>query len=170
MGVFLQICCIFSEHLFLRATLEGCFCSNNWINNTRAKTKFLRRMQTWVWSNLFITLLLKDTLNVFDDFKNKQSILWSNMFWYVKVCIFWKCIQYTMHWSKTQMLKKFPSEKINGTKNAILFSLASSKSSQFYFNLRFLHELSHKARFVSFLLNFIFLFNKVHGLFGFKML
>ena len=28
MGVLLQICCIFSEHLILRTTLEGCFCLN----------------------------------------------------------------------------------------------------------------------------------------------
>ena len=26
MGVLLSICCIFSEHFFLRTTLEGCFC------------------------------------------------------------------------------------------------------------------------------------------------
>ena len=26
--------------------------------------------------------------------KTKKSI-WSNVFWYVKICIFWKCIQYT---------------------------------------------------------------------------
>ena len=26
MGVLLQICCIFSQHLFLRTPLEGCFC------------------------------------------------------------------------------------------------------------------------------------------------
>ena len=28
MGVLLQICCIFSEHLFLRTPLDGCFCSS----------------------------------------------------------------------------------------------------------------------------------------------
>ena len=38
---------------------------------------------------------------------NKSA--WSNVFWYVKVCIFWKCIQYTIHWDKTQILKKRPS-------------------------------------------------------------
>ena len=26
MGIFVQICCIFSEHLFLKTPLEGCFC------------------------------------------------------------------------------------------------------------------------------------------------
>ena len=28
MGVLLQICCIFSEHLFLRTPLDGCFCTS----------------------------------------------------------------------------------------------------------------------------------------------
>ena len=52
---------------------------------------------------------------------NKHKSVWSNVLWYVKVCIFWKCIQYTIHWDETQMLKKFPSIKIIGTKNALFF-------------------------------------------------
>ena len=36
------------------------------------------------------------------------------------------------------MLKKFPSDKINGTKNALFFHT-------FTFNLRFLFELKHKV-------------------------
>ena len=48
----------------------------------------------------------KDTLKAFDIFKNKQKIVWSNFFWYVKVCIFRKSIQYTTDWDKKQMLKK----------------------------------------------------------------
>ena len=48
----------------------------------------------------------KDILKVFHDFENKQKGVWSNVFWYVKACIFWKCVQYTIHWDKTQMLKK----------------------------------------------------------------
>ena len=35
----------------------------------------------------------KDTLKAFDDFKNKQQKLWSNVFRYAKVYIFWKLIQ-----------------------------------------------------------------------------
>ena len=57
----------------------------------------------------------------FDGFNNKPKSVWSNAFWYVKVCIFWKCIQYTIHWDKTQMLEKFPLEKINCVKNALFF-------------------------------------------------
>ena len=38
-----------------------------------------------------------------------------------------------MHLDKTQMLDKFPLDKINVTKNAVFFSFTSSSSSQFYF-------------------------------------
>ena len=37
--------------------------------------------------------------------------VWSNVFWNLKVGIFWKCIQYTIHWDKTQMLKNFLRSK-----------------------------------------------------------
>ena len=30
-GVFIKICCIYSEQLFLRTPLDGCFCNLNWI-------------------------------------------------------------------------------------------------------------------------------------------
>ena len=44
------------------------------------------------------------------------------------------------------MLKRIPSDKINGTKNA-LFSLSrASAHHSFTFNLRFLYELEHKVR------------------------
>ena len=78
------------------------------------------------------------------------------------------------------MLKKFPSDKINGTKNALCFISRATTRHTFTFNLRFLNEMKHKVRLskteceifhfgsVSFLLKFIFLFNKMHGLFGFK--
>ena len=62
---------------------------------------------------MLCTLMFKDTLKAFHDFKNKQKRVWDNVFWSVKVCIFWKCIQYTIHWDETQMLNKFPSDKIN---------------------------------------------------------
>ena len=88
---------------------------------------------------IFVTLfsnsssvLLKDTLKAFDDFKNKQKNVWNNVFWYVKVYIFWKCIQYTTHWHKTQILKNFLRAK-KQYKNCPLFSFASPNSSQFYF-------------------------------------
>ena len=64
--------------------------------------------QSW-----YSLLSLKDTLKAFDDFKNKQKSVWSNVFWYVKVYVFWKFIQYTIHWVNKQTLEKFPSDKIN---------------------------------------------------------
>ena len=39
------------------------------------------------------------------------------------------CIQYAVQWDKTQILKKFPSDKINGYKKCLFFSFASSNSS-----------------------------------------
>ena len=68
----------------------------------------------WYISVLFEEFLLhkeinysiKDTLKAFNGFKNKQKNVWSNVFWYVKVYIFWICIQYIeIRWDKTQMLK-----------------------------------------------------------------
>ena len=60
--------------------------------------------------------------------------VWSNVFWYVKVCIFLKCIQYTIRWDKTQMFKKLPSAKINGTKNALFFLSRNPAHHSFTFN------------------------------------
>ena len=76
--------------------------------------------------------------------KTSNKSVWSNVFWYVKVCIFWKCTQHIIHWDKTQTLKSFPSDKINCTKNVLFF--ARSNLSQFYCNLRFLYEQKHKVR------------------------
>ena len=43
------------------------------------------------------------------------------------------------------MLKKFPSDKINGTKNALFFLSQAQTHHSFTFNLRFLYELKHKV-------------------------
>ena len=44
------------------------------------------------------------------------------------------------------MLKKFPSDKINGTKNALFFLSRAPSHYSFTFDLRFLYELKHKVR------------------------
>ena len=44
------------------------------------------------------------------------------------------------------MLKKFPSDKINGTKNALFFLSRAPTHHSFTFNLQFLYELKHKVR------------------------
>ena len=111
-----------------------------------------RRLHFFFWQKIDNSLYfclkktLKDTLKTFDDFKNKQKSVWSNTFWYAKACIFWKCIQYTIFWDKTQMLKKIPSDKINGTKNTLLFLSRAPPHHSFTCDLWFLHELKHKVR------------------------
>ena len=111
--------------------------------------------------------------------KRSNKSVWSNVFWYVKVDVFSKIYSiYTIYWDKTQTLKTFPSDKIIVTKNALCLRALTHHS--FTFNLRFSYELKRKVRLskvyvgfsvfnsVSFLLKFIFLFNKNHGLFDFK--
>ena len=80
-----------------------------------------------------------DTPKALGDFKDKQKSAWSNVFWYINVRLFFKFIQYTIHWDKTQMLEQFPLDKINSTKNALLIH-------SFNFNLWFLYELKHEVR------------------------
>ena len=66
------------------------------------------------------------------------------------------------------MLKKIPLDKINGTNNARFFLSRTPTYHSFTFNLQFLYECKRKVHSVSFLLKFILLFNKMHGLFDFK--
>ena len=124
-----------------------------------------------------LTNPIKDALKAFDDFKNKQKSVWSNVFWYVKVCIFWKCIQYTIYWDKTQMLKKFPSDKMKGTKNRelqLIIVLLLICDSYMSWSTRFVSPKLCLGFSIfdsfSFLLKIIFLFNKMHGFFEFKRL
>ena len=73
MGGLLQICCIFSEHLFLRTRLDGCFCSykNTWIvfqNNENytvsssekryCNATVLLQFRPWIGISLFTLNLL----------------------------------------------------------------------------------------------------------------
>ena len=111
--------------------------------------------------------VVQDTLKILSDFKNKHQSVWSNVFWYVKICVFWMSIQYTIHWDKTQMLKKFLSDKINGTKNALFFLWQAPTHSSFTFDLWFSYELNHKLRlsktvFAIFHFWFHFIFIKVY--------
>ena len=84
------------------------------------------------------------------------------------------------------MLKKFPSEEMNGTKN--VRSFVSGAPTSFYWtsqsfslNFQFLYKLKQQVRllkivfeifhfqFLVFLLKFLFLFNKMHELFEEKI-
>ena len=64
---------------------------------------------------------IKDKLKAFNDFKSKQKICNEVMLFDIKVYIFWKFIQCTIRWDKTEMLNEFPTVKINVTKNALFF-------------------------------------------------
>ena len=44
------------------------------------------------------------------------------------------------------MLKKFPSDKTNGTKNVLFFLSQAPTNHSFTFNLRLQYELKHKVR------------------------
>ena len=86
--------------------------------------------------------LIKDTLKVYEDFKTHQKIVSSNIFWYVKVCIFLIKVYsvHSVHWNKTPILKNFRLEKNEGTKDSYFFS-ELQVITVFTFNLRFLYEL-----------------------------
>ena len=64
------------------------------------------------------------------------------------------------------MLKNFPSDKINGTKNVLFFLSRAQTHHSFTFNLRFLYELKRKVRLSNtvcgiFHLQFCFVYIKV---------
>ena len=61
------------------------------------------------------------------------------------------------------MLKKFPSDKINSTRNSLLFLSRAPTHHSFTFKSRFLYELKRKVSFSK-----TDPFNKMHGLFDFK--
>ena len=76
----------------------------------------------------------------------RNKSVWSNVFWYLKVCIFWKFnIKYPIHGDKIPILRKFPSDTINVTKNVLFFLSGAPTRHSFTFHLRFLYERKHKA-------------------------
>ena len=88
--------------------------------------------------------VLKATLKTFDE---SSKSVWSILFWYVKVCIFWKCIQYTIYCSKTKILKKIPLGQNKWYKNfPSFFFLRAPTYHNLTFNLQFLFELKNKVR------------------------
>ena len=84
-----------------------------------------------------------------------------------KVYIFWKFVHYTIHWHETQMLKAFPLDKINGTKNAFFFLSRTPADHRFTFNLWFLYGLKYKVC-LSKNVRFRFVFIKVSIFFSIK--
>ena len=76
--------------------------------------------------------------------ETSNKSVWSNFFWHVKVWVYSENIFNTLYMKVKQILKKFPSDKINDTKNALFFVSRASAHHNFIFNLRFLYELKHK--------------------------
>ena len=134
----------------------------------------------WVTKSYVKRLILRIHWRLLKILKTSENVYEVHFYWYIKVYIFWNCIQYITHWDKTQILKKLPSDEINGTKNALSFLSRSPTHHNFILNLRFSYGLNTRfislklcvgffiSDSVSFLLKFIFLFNKMHGLFNFK--
>ena len=107
-------------------------------------------MRIYFW-NLFsmkvliITLLrIHWRLLTILEISNKR--VWSDVFWYLKVCIFSKCIHYTIHWKKTQIWKKILFGQNKRYKKFPLFISRAPAHHGFTFNLWFLYELKHKVR------------------------
>ena len=73
-------------------------------------------------------------------------------------------------WDIKQILKKFPPDKINDTKNTLFFLSRAPTYHSFTFYLRFLHELKYMVHLDSnlFLLKFIFLSTKYKDLLTLK--
>ena len=106
--------------------------------------------------------------------ETSNKSVWSNVSWYVEVCIFWKCVQYTIDWYTIQI----PFGQNKRYERSLFWELELITVllliCDFY--------MSWSAKFVSlklcvwfsifdsvlFLLKFIFLFNKMHGLYDFK--
>ena len=144
-----------------------------------------RYMQVWelfwesnIFNNILTWRLKAKHWRLPTNFNNQKNSVWNNVFWHIKMCIFWKCIQYSIHWDKTRISKKNSLRQNKRYKKALLFLLCVPTHYSFPFNLRFLYELKHKLRLFnvefsifdsfSFLLKFIFLLNKMHGLFDVK--
>ena len=115
----------------------------------------------WYW--------LKDTLKAFNDFKKKQQKCkkWCFLICKSKCILKVYSIQKTIHWDRIQILKKFLSDKINGTINALFFLSQAPTHHSFTFNFPFLYELKHKVRLSKtgceiFYFRFLFDFIKVY--------
>ena len=89
-------------------------------------------------------LCFKDILKAFDDFKNSKKVCEVMSFDTWKFAYSLR-IQYIIHWDKTQMLKKFSSIKIKGTKNALFFVSRTPTHHSFTFSLRLLYKLKYKV-------------------------
>ena len=159
-----------------------CFISMYSVLNTLSEYIYLFLKSSKALSVSLITQMynLRILWRLLTILKASNKSAWNNIFWYVKVSIFWNCIQHTIHWDKTQMLKQLPSDKRNGTKNALFFLSRASTHYSFALNFWFSYKLKYKvclSKTVCGIFHFWFCFvfikvnillNKMHGLFDFK--
>ena len=108
------------------------------------ETQIFRYLILWTCRRFVDTK--KDTLKAFNNFKNKQHKCMKNVFWYGTVCIFWNCIQQTIHWDETQILKKSSFRQNKQYRCALFFFSQVPIYHIFTFNLRLLYELNHRVR------------------------
>ena len=143
----LQICISINYNLFLTSCVLRPAHMASFVN-----LFFFSRKETLIFWNITLgySYNLQSDLRIHwrlsTILKTSNKSVWRNAFWYVKVCIFWKCMQYTMYWNKAKMLKKVPLDKINGKKDALFFLSRAPSHHSFTFNLRFLYELKLKIR------------------------
>ena len=88
-------------------------------------------------------LKFKDILKAFNDFVSKQKNVWSNVFWYAKVCEYFEIVFNMLYIEiKLKCLKKFPQTKKKMVQKNVLFFLSWAQAlHSFTFNLWFLYEL-----------------------------
>ena len=99
------------------------------------------------FANVYWPDSLKDTLNAFNDFKNKQKNVWSNAFWYVEICRFCIYVFNTLYIEiKHKCQKNSFGENKRYKKCPFFFFLQAPTHHSFGFNLRFLYELKYKIR------------------------
>ena len=113
---------------------------------------FLTPVLIHTFQNMSTILLprIKDTLNAFDDFKNKQQKCMKKCFLickdiYIYIYMSWKFLQYVIHCVKTQILKKNYFGKNKRCKKCTLFFFRELELISFAFNSQFLYDLMLKV-------------------------
>ena len=89
----------------------GNFSKNLDSNNLRCTCNITSNTENCSTSIPYFFIFLQGCTKGFSQFEVMQhKSIWNNAFWYAKVYIFWKFIQYPMHWDKIHV-KKIPSDK-----------------------------------------------------------
>ena len=123
----------------------GNFSKNLDSNNLRCTCNITSNTENCSTSIPYFFIFLQGCTKGFSQFEVMQhKSIWNNAFWYAKVYIFWKFIQYPMHWDKIHVKKNSFRQK-NPSKNAVFLLPQAPTHHSFTINLQFLHELKHKV-------------------------